>query len=201
MEYTPMEKSVLEMMQRANFKNMSKGDVIRFASKIEELHPEVAKEVLEQFPEFVGLMKSTLTDYKGMLETIVSSDDDSLKEYYNIANKTLDHAADSREQFIEIIKQALADCSKGLDNPNLSPEMIMTILNREVELVKIISDKDAEIRQQEKEVEEKANNKDAEKRKFSWKLVGGISLALISFAGIAAGVLGGDFDFQLPKKD
>lgn len=53
MEYTPMEKDVLAMMQRTDFKNISKGDVISFASKIGELCPEVAKEVLAQFPEFV----------------------------------------------------------------------------------------------------------------------------------------------------
>lgn len=87
MEYTPMEKDVLAMMQRTDFKNISKGDVISFASKIGELRPEVAKEVLAQFPEFVGLMKSSLTEYKGMLDTIVSSDDASIKEYYGVANK------------------------------------------------------------------------------------------------------------------
>ena len=87
MEYTPMEKDVLAMMQRTDFKNLSKGDVISFASKIGELRPEVAKEVLAQFPEFVGLMKSALTEYKGMLDTIVSSDDASIKEYYGVANK------------------------------------------------------------------------------------------------------------------
>ena len=54
-----MEKDVLAMMQRTDFKNISKGDVISFASKIGELRPEVAKEVLAQFPEFVGLMKSS----------------------------------------------------------------------------------------------------------------------------------------------
>ena len=63
MEYTPMEKDVLAMMQRTDFKNISKGDVISFASKIGKLRPEVAKEVLAQFPEFVELMKSSLTEY------------------------------------------------------------------------------------------------------------------------------------------
>ena len=31
MEYTPMEKDVLAIMQRTDFKNISKGDVISFA--------------------------------------------------------------------------------------------------------------------------------------------------------------------------
>ena len=101
MEYTPVEQDVLDLMKRTDFKNISKGEIISFASKLGELRPEVAKEVLAQFPEFVGLMK-----------------------------------------------QVQADCSKLLDNPNLPPEIIMEILNREAELVKIANEKDTEIREQ-----------------------------------------------------
>lgn len=201
MEYTPMEKDVLAMMQRTDFKNLSKSDVISFASKIGELRPEVAKEVLAQFPEFVGLIKTALTEYKGMLDTIVSSDDASIKEYYDIANKEMDSATESRKQFYDFVKQVQADYSKLLDNPNLSPEMIMEILNREAELVKMANEKDTEIREQEKEIEDKANKKDSEKREFNWKMVSGICFALVAVAGISAGVLGGKFDFKLPKKN
>lgn len=200
MEYTPVEKDVLSLMQRTDFKNLSKNDVISFASKLGELRPEVAKEVLAQFPEFVGLMKSTLTEYKGMLDSIVESDDDSIKEYYAVANKEMDSVVDSRKQFYDFVKQVQADCSKLLDNPNLSPEMIMEILNRESELVKMANEKDSEIREQEKEIEDKVNKKDTEKREFNWKLVGGISMAVLTVAGISASVLGGKFDFKLPKK-
>lgn len=200
MEYTPVEKDVLSLMQRTDFKNLSKNDVISFASKLGELRPKVAKEVLAQFPEFVGLMKSTLTEYKGMLDSIVESDDDSIKEYYAVANKEMDSAVDSRKQFYDFVKQVQADCSKLLDNPNLSPEMIMEILNRESELVNMANEKDSEIRKQEKEIEDKVNKKDTEKREFNWKLVGGISMAVLTVAGISASVLGGKFDFKLPKK-
>lgn len=200
MEYTDKEQQVLSLMQRMDFKNLSKNDVISFASKLGELRPEVAKEVLAQFPEFVGLMKSTLTEYKGMLDSIVESDDVSIKEYYAVANKEMDSATESRKQFYDFVKQVQADCSKLLDNPNLSPEMIMEILNRESELVKMVNEKDSEIREQEKEIEDKVNKKDTEKREFNWKLVGGISMAVLTVAGISASVLGGKFDFKLPKK-
>lgn len=200
MEYTPVEQDVLDLMKRTDFKNISKGEIISFASKLGELRPEVAKEVLIQFPEFVGLMKTALTEYKGMLDEIISSDDNSINAYYGIANKEMDSAGDSRKQFYEFVKQVQADCSKLLDNPNLSPEMIMEILNREAELVKLANEKDTEIREQEKEIEDKANKKDTEKREFNWKLVGGISFAVAAVAGISAGVLGGKFDFKLPKK-
>ena len=62
MEYTPMEKEVLSIMKRTDFKNLSKMDVISFASKLGELRPEVAKEVLAQYPEFIRMMQSTLTE-------------------------------------------------------------------------------------------------------------------------------------------
>lgn len=200
MEYTPVEQDVLDLMKRTDFKNISKGEIISFASKLGELRPEVAKEVLAQFPEYVSLMKTALTEYKGMLDDIISSDDASINEYYGIANKEMDSAGDSRKQFYEFVKQVQADCSKLLDNPNLPPEMIIEILNREAELVKIANEKDTEIREQEKEIEDKANKKDSEKREFNWKLVGGISFAVAAVAGISAGVLGGKFDFKLPKK-
>ena len=201
MEYTPMEKDILAMMQRTDFKNISKGNVISFASKLAELRPEVAKEVLAQFPEFVGLMKSTLTEYRGMLDTIVSSDDASIKEYYGVVNKEMDQAADSRKQFYDFVKQVQADYGELLDNPNLLPEMMIEILNREAELVKMANEKDTEIRQQEKEIEYKANKKDSEKRDFNWKLVGSISFALMTVVGISAGVLGGKLDLKLTKKN
>lgn len=70
-------------------------------------------------------MKSSLTEYKEMLDTIVSSDDASIKEYYGVANKEMDQAADSRKQFYAFVKQVQADCSKLLDNPNLPPEMMI----------------------------------------------------------------------------
>ena len=76
----------------------------------------------------------------------------------------------------------------------------MEILNRESELVKMANEKDSEIREQEKEIEDKVNKKDTEKREFNWKLVGRISMAVLTVAGISASVLGGKFDFKLPKK-
>ena len=77
---------------------------------------------------------------------------------------------------------------------------MLEILNREAEFVKIANEKDTEIRHLEKEIENNVNKKDAEKREFNWKLVGGISLFLIAVGGISAGILGGKFNFNLSKK-
>ena len=201
MEYSSVEKQVLSMMERTDFKNLSKNDVISFASKIGDLRPEVAREILAQFPEFVNLMKSTLSEYREMLDSIIQSDDESIKQYFDIASKEIDNANDSRKQFYDLLKQVQADYSKCLDNPNISPEMLMEILNSEAALMKLAIEKDTEIREQEREIEQEANKKDSEKREFNWKLVGGICFALVTVAGIGAGVLGGKLDLKLPYKN
>ena len=78
--------------------------------------------------------------------------------------------------------------------------MLMEILNRETELVKMAIEKDTEIRNLEKEIEDKSNKKDTEKREYNWKLISSISLALVTVAGISAAAFGGKFDFKLPEK-
>ena len=60
--------------------------------------------------------------------------------------------------------------------------------------------KEKEVRAQQERILSTVDNKDSEKRQFNWKLVGGISFALMTVAGISAGVLGGKFDLKFPKK-
>lgn len=201
MDYTPAEQNVLSLMNRTNFKNLSKNDVVGFASKLAELRPEVAREVLAQYPEYVKLMQSTIIEYKNMLDAIVKSDDESLEAYYGVANRELDSATDSRKQYYDLIKQVQSDYSRCLNNPNLPPETVMEILNKETELVKMADAKDTEIRGQEAVIEASVNKKDAEKRGLNWKFLGTVSLALVSVVGISAGILGGKFDFKLPNKN
>ena len=56
MEYTDVEKQVLSLMEKADFRNLSKSDVLSYASKLNELRPEVAQQVLAQFPELSKLL-------------------------------------------------------------------------------------------------------------------------------------------------
>lgn len=105
MEYTPIEKDVLSMMQRTDFTKLSKNDVISFASRSGELRPEITREILTQYPEFIKLMTSTLTEYKNIIYSIIESDDESLTTYNGIANKEMDSASNSRKQFYDFAKQ------------------------------------------------------------------------------------------------
>lgn len=199
MEYTLAERKVLDMMERTNFKNLSKNDVISYVSKLSELRPEVAKEVLAQFPEFVSLISTSLSEFKGILDNIVDSDDKSIENYYKFASKQQEESSKSRTEFYSLVKEVQADYSKILDTPDLSIEQKLEIMDKEQSLVEIASSKDTEIRLHDEKLETKVNLKDSEKRKFNWKLVSTAGVALITVIGLSTSVLGGDLNLKLPN--
>lgn len=199
-EYTAVEKQALDIMRRTDFKNLSKNDVLSIASKLGELRPDVAKEVIAQFPEFAKLIQSSMEEYKDILGNIVSSDDESVKQVYSIADKDMDTSADSRKQFYDFAGKVHADLSKCLDNPDLSAEERKDILAQEMEILKAVSEKDSEIRIHETETVKMVDKKDSEKRQFSWGVIKVASTVLVVGLGIAASALGGNFNLKLPKK-
>ena len=177
MEYTIEEKGILDLMGRTDFRNLSKGDVISYASKLAELRPEVARDVLAQYPQFVDLMKTALSEYRQEIDKIIENDDASIEHYYTYTEKDQAESSKSRTEYYDFLKQVQADYSKCLDNPNLTPEQMMEMLKEETKLAEMAAAKDKEIREHDEKIEEKVNAKDSEKRAFNWKLAGGASLS------------------------
>ena len=200
MEYTSNEKQILSLMERTDFRNLSKNDVLSYASKLNELRPEVAQQVIAQFPELAKLIQSTMAEYKDILEKIVASDDESTNQVYGIISKEVDNAPDSRKEFIEYADKVRADLSKCLDNPNLTPEQQKDILDRQMEIFNAVDKKDTEIREHEMEMARMADKKDTEKKEFNWKVLGAASFVVLTAVGIGTAALGGKFDLKLPKK-
>jgi hypothetical protein len=199
MEYTNNEKQILSLMERTDFRNLSKNDVLSYASKLNELSPEVAQQVA-QFPELAKLIQSTMVEYKDILEKIVTSDDESTNQVYGIINKEVHSTSESRKEFIEYADKVRADLSKCLDNPNLTQEQQKDILDRQGEIFHAVDKKDTEIREHEMEMARMADKKDTEKKEFNWKVLGAASFVVLTAVGIGTAALGGKFDFKLPKK-
>ena len=169
--------------------------MLSYASKLNELRPEVAQQVIAQYPELAKLIQSTMVEYKDILEKIVASDDESTNQVYGIINKELYSASDSRKEFIEYADKVRADLSKCLDNPNLTPEQQKDILDRQMKIFHAVDKKDTEI-----EMARMADKKDTEKKEFNWKVLGAASFVVLTAVGIGTAALGGKFDFKLPKK-
>ncbi len=200
MEYTDIEKQTLAMMQRTDFKNLSKTDVVSIFSQLSQLRPEVASQVVAQFPEFVKLAQTYMSEYKEILGTVIASDDESLKQVYSTADRDLENAVNSREQFYDFAGKVHGDLSKCLDNPDLTEEERKSILAQEMEILKIVSEKDIEIRNHEKETVKMVDKKDSEKRQFNWGIIKVASTALVIGLGVGVSILGGNVNIKLPKK-
>ncbi len=199
MEYTDVEKQVLSLLERTDFKNLSKIDMISYASKLSELRPEVASQVVAQFPELAKLIQSSMVEYKDILEKIVASDDESTNQVYAILNKEIDAADESRKEYIEFADKVRSDLSKCLDNPNLTPEQQKEIIDQEMEVLRMVDKKDSEIREQETNAAQMADKKDSEKKAFNWKLVGAASFVALTAVTIGTAALGGNINIKLPK--
>lgn len=200
MEYTNKERQILALMERTDFKNLKKDELLSYTSKLNELRPEVATQVIAQFPELVNHIQSALIEYKDILDTVVTSDDASLTQMYDLITKDMDHAAASRSEYISFADQVRSDCSKCLDNPDLTHEQRQEILDREIEILKMVDKKETESRNQEQEDVHLADKKDSEKRMFNWKVIGTASALVLTALTFGTAMLGGKFDIKLPVK-
>lgn len=99
--------------------------------------------------------------YKDILGNIISSDAESIKQVYAMADKDMDTSADSRKQFYDFAGKVHADLSKCLDNSDLTAEEYKDVLVREMEILKAVGKKDIEIHTHEtvKMVDEKDSEK------------------------------------------
>jgi len=199
MEYTSNEKQILALLERTDFKNLSKNDLISYASKLGELRPEVATQVIAQYPELAKLLHSTLQEYRDTIGKIIESDDASIQQVYGILDKELSGAAESRKEYYDLAEKVHADLSKCLDNPNLSEQERREIREQEMELLRMADKKDTEIREQEREVSKTADKKDSEKRQFNWDIIKTASVVVITVVGMGTAALGGNFNIKLPK--
>ncbi len=200
MEYKDVEKQFLALLDRTNFKNLSKNDVITYASKLNELRPEVAMQVVAQYPELVKLIQSVMIECKEMLEKVIESDDASINRVYDTTDKVISNDDESRNLFFNLANKVLSDCGKCLENPNLTFKEQKEIRDQEMEVLHMYYEKDKEIRDQDMEIVKTVDKKDSEKRGFNWKLIGTICVSLIAITGVGGAVLGGNFNLKLPKK-
>lgn len=200
MEYTDVEKQFLAILDRTNFKNLSKNDVITYASKLNELRPEVAMQVVAQYPELVKLIQSVMTECKEMLEKVIESDDASINRVYDTTDKEISNDAESRKLFFNLADKALTYYQKSSENPNLTSEEQKEIGDKVIEVLRMADKKDKEIREQEMETVRIADKKDSEKREFNWNLVKALGIAALVMAGVGGAALGGSFNLKLPKK-
>ena len=200
MEYTDKDKELLSLLGRTDFKHPSKGDMLRIYSKVEQMRPEALSQVLEQYPQLVGLIQSSLAEYRDTLDAVIRSDDESVRQFYEAAERSEGSSAESERRFYEVLESVRSDYSKFLDAEGMTPEERGRILEKEERIAQMAKEEHEAARAERTERLRAVSAKDSEKREFNWKLVGAASSVLLVAVGIGASILGGNIEFRLPKK-
>ena len=126
MKRTLAEQKVLDKLNIDSFRQLTKDKVIELSSMLDKVDPEVAKQALEQFPNFASTLKEMLVDYKNTLDLGLKENTESVKMYYDSCNQTI------------------AALQKMLENDNLSFEEKKYAIDKMIEINKMIGDKDSE---------------------------------------------------------
>lgn len=121
MEYTQAEQRVLDILGKTDFRHVSKDDVVGYVSMLQNLQPEAASKVIEQYPQLIKLISDVLVENRNACIQIIKSDDRSTDQCY------------------DIYKKVQADLSKCLDK-DISAEERASILKQEMEIARMASD-------------------------------------------------------------
>ena len=122
------EANVLKKLDIEDFRHITKDKVIKMASMLDKMDPEVAKKALEQFPEFAGTTKEILADYKKTLDKGIESNNESLTKVYDTYNAII------------------ASLQKELEKEDLSFEQKKYIIEQMKDIADKVDKKDTENR-------------------------------------------------------
>ena len=120
------EAKVLKKLDIADFRHLTKDKVIKMASMLDKMDPEVAKKALEQFPEFANTTKEMLTEYKESLDKGLESNNESVKAVYDTYNAII------------------TSLQKKLENENLTFEQKKYIIEQMKDVAEKVDKKDTE---------------------------------------------------------
>lgn len=120
------EQKVLKKLGIDDFRHLTKDKVITMASMLDQMDPEVAKKALEQFPEFAATTKEMLMEYKETLDKGLEANKESVQAYYDTCNSII------------------VSLQKQLDDEKLSFEERKYIIDRMLEVSKMMGEKDSE---------------------------------------------------------
>ena len=90
MQRTISEQKVLQRLGIQDFRHMTKDKIMRFATMLPYMDPEVAKKALEQFPAFKELAGQLVIEYKNIVSNTLTDNSESQKAFYITCNSILD---------------------------------------------------------------------------------------------------------------
>lgn len=125
-KHTLSEKKVLNKLGITNFRYMTKDKVVKFASMLPYMNPEIAKKALEQFPTFKDLANDLVTQYKLVVDKAFEENKVSQQVFYDACNSIID------------------SLQKELEKDDISTDERDRIENKMIKVAEMIGKKDSE---------------------------------------------------------
>ena len=122
MSRTLTEQQVLKKIGKPDFRHITKDDVVHLATMLPQMDIEVAKKVIEQFPEYGKNIVLLAQEYNEIAGTVRESNE-----------KTVNRC-------IEICDRVIDDYQKKLDKENISEEDKKFYASQIIEVLHIMAD-------------------------------------------------------------
>lgn len=90
MQRTLSEQRALKQLGITDFRHMTKNKVVRFASMLPYMDPDVAKKALEQFPAFTDLAGQLVEEYKAVVDKALAENSVSQNAFYQTCDSILE---------------------------------------------------------------------------------------------------------------
>lgn len=120
------EQEVLEILDIPDFRHMSKDKVMKFASELPNMDPQVAKTALLQFPEFAATTRDVMSCFQETMLEVLKEDRGNVKSF----NESCD-----------VILALLASLAEQSD---ISFEQKEKIIDKMIAIVQLKGNKDTE---------------------------------------------------------
>ncbi len=116
MQRTLTERKVLKKLGIPDFRHMTKDRVVKFASMLPKMDPEVAKKALDQFPEFASSVKEIVSYFKETIDKGIEANNESVQSFY----RTCDN-------IISILEKQLEDGDLSFEEKNIIIDKMITL--------------------------------------------------------------------------
>lgn len=123
---TLSEEEVKRKLKIDDFRHLSKDKVIKFASYLDRMDPEVAKAALAQVPEFALTVRAAIENSQKVVSKGLESNDFSVKWFYSMAEESIN------------------SLRKRIEEPSISEDERKAISSEIIEILKMVSEKDSE---------------------------------------------------------
>lgn len=120
------ETDILNRLNISDFRQINKNHVVELFSILDSVDPEIAKHIIDQIPNLISLLSSLSSDYRESVNIVLDSNKISMDNQYKSAEKILD----------TIDTLTKEDC--------FSPEQKIELVDKMIEVQKMLQEKDAE---------------------------------------------------------